>query len=110
MPVRIQRSRAAGWRKPQGAVIVTRPSFFGNPFRVDKYGQDGAVDLYDRWLAGELSAETLRRTFVDTSEAMSSLRHRILTHLFVLRGHDLCCWCAADQPCHADVLLRLANA
>lgn len=27
-----------------------------------------------------------------------------------LRGRDLACWCPLDQPCHADVLLRLANA
>lgn len=26
-----------------------------------------------------------------------------------LRGKDLCCWCRLDQPCHADVLLELAN-
>ncbi len=26
-----------------------------------------------------------------------------------LRGKDLACWCALDQPCHADVLLELAN-
>jgi len=27
-----------------------------------------------------------------------------------LAGHDLACWCPLDQPCHADVLLELANA
>ena len=27
-----------------------------------------------------------------------------------LRGRDLCCWCPLDQPCHADVLLEIANA
>ncbi|EUA64977.1 hypothetical protein I542_5155 [Mycobacteroides abscessus 1948] len=27
-----------------------------------------------------------------------------------LRGHDLACWCPLDQPCHADVLLEIANA
>lgn len=27
-----------------------------------------------------------------------------------LRGHDLACWCALDAPCHADVLLEIANA
>lgn len=27
-----------------------------------------------------------------------------------LRGRDLACWCRLDQPCHADVLLELANA
>lgn len=26
-----------------------------------------------------------------------------------LHGHDLACWCPLDQPCHADVLLRLAK-
>jgi hypothetical protein len=26
-----------------------------------------------------------------------------------LRGKDLACWCPLNQPCHADVLLRLAN-
>jgi len=27
-----------------------------------------------------------------------------------LRGKDLACWCALDYPCHADVLLEIANA
>lgn len=26
-----------------------------------------------------------------------------------LRGKDLLCWCPLDQPCHADVLLEIAN-
>jgi hypothetical protein len=26
-----------------------------------------------------------------------------------LAGKDLACWCPLDQPCHADVLLALAN-
>ena len=26
-----------------------------------------------------------------------------------LRGRDLCCWCPPDSPCHADVLLEIAN-
>jgi hypothetical protein len=26
-----------------------------------------------------------------------------------LRGKDLMCWCPLDQPCHADVLLEIAN-
>ena len=27
-----------------------------------------------------------------------------------LSGRDLACWCPVDQPCHADVLLELANS
>jgi len=26
-----------------------------------------------------------------------------------LRGKDLACWCPLDQPCHADILLEVAN-
>jgi hypothetical protein len=26
-----------------------------------------------------------------------------------LRGHDLACYCPLDEPCHADVLLAIAN-
>lgn len=26
-----------------------------------------------------------------------------------LRGKNLACWCPLDQPCHADVLIELAN-
>ncbi len=26
-----------------------------------------------------------------------------------LRGKNLACWCPSDQPCHADVLLEVAN-
>lgn len=26
-----------------------------------------------------------------------------------LRGKNLACWCPLDNPCHADVLLKIAN-
>jgi hypothetical protein len=26
-----------------------------------------------------------------------------------LRGKDLACWCKVDQPCHGDILIKLAN-
>ena len=37
--------------------------------------------------------------------------HRALyrTLIAYLRGKNLACWCPLDQPCHADVLLDLAN-
>lgn len=37
-------------------------------------------------------------------------RHVVLRHaLPALRGLSLACWCRLDQPCHADVLMELAN-
>lgn len=88
MPQRIQRSRAKGWRKPENTVDVTRPGWFGNPWSDPKrhsYSPEEAIE-----------------------------RFRILTvpnlPVHLLRGKNLMCWCPLDQPCHADVLLELANA
>jgi len=36
-------------------------------------------------------------------------RKVVLSGLPSLRGKNLACWCPLDQPCHADVLLELAN-
>jgi hypothetical protein len=56
-PSRIQRKRSKGWRMPAGTLYCGRPGVLGNPFPVAVYGQEGAVDLYRRWLSGTLSAD-----------------------------------------------------
>jgi hypothetical protein len=43
MPKRIQRKRTKGWRMPEGAVYVGRPTKWGNPFDVATYGRDLAI-------------------------------------------------------------------
>lgn len=95
---------------PAGAVYVGRPTKWGNPFikHGDGYpmAQAVAVDLFRAltkdgewfsqplpWPKGKIPAET---TTVD------EVRRE-------LAGKDLACWCALDEPCHADVLLELAN-
>jgi hypothetical protein len=92
MPRRIQLRRAKGWRKPPGAVVVARPSRWGNPFRIGVDGDRSAcVDAYRRaLLAGEL------RVTVDDARGE-------------LAGRDLACWCPPGAACHADVLLEVAN-
>jgi hypothetical protein len=37
-------------------------------------------------------------------------RQALVASLDELRGRDLACWCPLDEPCHADVLLEIANA
>ncbi len=93
-PKRIQLRRTKDWKKPEGAVVVSRPSIWGNPFQAGKDG-DGNP--------GYLVA--LYRAYLDRPE-QSALVASIKTRL---RGKDLCCWCPLDQPCHADVLLEIAN-
>jgi hypothetical protein len=108
-PKRIQLSRRKGWRKPEGAVVVARPSAFGNPFNwrdcpaevgPPGWARGAAVDDFRNWITGTCSGLSLwypRR------------REELLRRLPELRGRDLACWCPLDQPCHADVLLDLAN-
>ena len=92
VPSRAQLRRTAGWRKPPGVVVVARPSRWGNPFVVGRDGDRAeCVARYRR----ALEAGELRFT---VEEACSQLA-----------GRDLACWCALDVPCHADVLLEIAN-
>jgi len=132
-PVRLQRSRAKGSRlvSPNGlpVVCVTRPGVFGNPFGRDvDGGRSGsiAVEMFHAWLTWE--PESFRGctmpyepTITDwvrfceercctlLYEPTDERRQMILARLHELRWKNLACWCGLDKPCHADVLLELAN-
>jgi len=90
-PTRVQLRRTKGWRKPADTVVVARPSRWGNPYRVEDQGL-AAIEYYRR----DLLADALRVTVEDARRE--------------LRGKNLACWCPLDRPCHADVLLEIANA
>ena len=105
-PKRIQRKRTKGWRMPDNAVYVGRPTKWGNPHKV-------RVSLH------RLPDGNYR--YMTPADAVAAYRNEILPFwtddergterldLEDLRGKDLACWCQLDQPCHADVLLALAN-
>ena len=70
------------------SVYVGRPTKWGNPYHMGIHGtREEVIQRYRDWL-------------LDNEELMRSLSE--------LRGRDLSCWCA-PLPCHADVLLELAN-
>lgn len=118
-PQRIQRRRTKGWRMPEGAIYVGRPTKFGNPFRPTKYGS--------RWLViddNDVTYEPWRNTRSSALWKCAELFDSDLTYwlggrikyqpglreaIEHLRGHDLACWCPLSEPCHADVLLEVAN-
>lgn len=105
-PRRIQLRRTAGWRLPEGAVVVARPSKWGNPFTIKGaeaagYTRRSAVAAFEDWLAGN--------PWACGADRYEAKRQEILDSLQELSGRDLACWCRLDQPCHADVLLKLAN-
>ena len=117
-PQRIQLSRKKGFdlqaisRALNGlpAVVVSRPSKWGNPFLAGNSSDEifgvpdaaTAVHRYALWLDGADAGAELLLGF-------RNYRRWILAHLPLLRGANLACWCPLDQPCHADVLLELAN-
>jgi hypothetical protein len=123
-PQRIQRTRVKGWRMPEGAVYVGRPTRWGNPFKVGEpvpresplfpyllrafptgarlgllprlisYRAQTVVDAYGWW-------------FIEQPALMMSVREE-------LGGRDLACWCplpasGEEDVCHAAFLLAMAN-
>ena len=94
-PQRIQRKRTKGWRMPN-AVYVGRPGRWGNPFIADLLNGGN--------MSPEETVDHFRRALIDgrLQVSVASVRRD-------LAGKDLACWCALDAPCHADVLLDLAN-
>jgi hypothetical protein len=113
-PKRIQLRRTKGWRKPEGAIVVARPSKWGNPFYVPgvKPGRhDGLVhtpELGDIWVTTRQDAVDAYRRWLCLHVGPSGFTMAVEAS-YELRGRDLACWCPLDQPCHADVLLELAN-
>lgn len=106
-PQRVQLRRKKGWRMPPNTVNVARPSTWGNPYRV------GLVSCGCR-SAGECMHNVFRTQSateaVQAYAAMPRNERRLAAIRNLLGGKNLACWCALNQPCHADVLLRLANA
>lgn len=117
MPVRIQRKRTKGWRMPAGAIYVGRPSAWGNPFTIQQVAavapnpepmwavlhKGRTLVRWDtRLLAAADAVDRYRRSMREHPTSLASVAS-------ALRGRDLACWCRLDQPCHADVLLELAN-
>ena len=106
-PKRIQRKRTKGWRMPEGAVYVGRPGRWGNHYKVCEGCTPGqSVALYRDWIERCASG----RTEPWMQDGLSVWNRYVKTYIRdELAGRDLVCWCPLDQPCHADVLLELAN-
>jgi uncharacterized protein DUF4326 len=112
-PQRIQRRRTAGWRLPEGAVIVTRPTRWGNPYVVGAPGIPDAATATGRLAAliamrsGSLAAGEVVAA-LPSYPSVEEIRAE-------LAGRDLACWCRLPAPgepdlCHAAVLLEISNS
>jgi hypothetical protein len=110
---------------PPNTVYVGRPSKWGNPFKIlpwsdsepkgflyyrcvnrtildpwiiydhtGLYDEKDLIYFYEMWITGKLTDEIGLPEVPD---------------IYELKGKDLCCWCPLDQPCHADVIIKLLN-
>jgi hypothetical protein len=95
-PHRVQLSRKKGFRLPANTISVARPGKWGNPHRV------GYCSVCGVWHTREEAIAELRAEI----EGNDIFQWRIRE---CLKGKNLACWCPLDQPCHADVLLEIAN-
>ena len=91
---------------PPDAILVDRTTKWGNPYRIgdSKWRLGIAVGLGESdKLTREEAIERYRWRLFCTEIGAT-----LLSQIGELMGHDLVCW-DAPLPCHADILLRLAN-
>lgn len=109
-PTRVQRKRTKGWKMPANTIYVGRPSKYGN------YCKTGSqLELADEnhnpiiLIINNLDESLYAfRRYWEISIAYSK-EFKKEHPLVALRGKNLACWCPLDKPCHADILIELAN-
>lgn len=107
-PVRIQLSRATGWRMPPNTVKVDRSTRWGNPWKIVGPGSHRLL----WWVQGLRADVECSNEAEAVALSIRKFRYYAATHpdlIEPLRGKNLACWCKPGAPCHADVLIELAN-
>ncbi len=141
IPQRLTLSRAKGFNLQQHsmdtnglpAMLVSRPSKWGNPFRCQ--GGDMIYinakhrrSIFDPWVyvgqgnmhscvqrfapimkAAYGNSEYSLPIFHKDSDCAYWVNHFKSLDISEIKGKNLACWCKQGQPCHANTLLRWAN-
>lgn len=110
IPQRIQLKRSKGWRMPADAVKVDRSTKWGNQFAPGReYAavEEETGQEIGRYICRDVAEAVECFCNYINSDAGFDLREQARTEL---RGKHLACWCKLGDPCHADVLLEIANA
>ena len=123
-PIRIQRKRTKGFKlqalSPDGREVISvcRPTKFGNPYQVQPIHINPSSNYYTV-VSPELcfrSPETFANKTIAASYAIQQFQEYIIKTNFIptiqaeLKGKHLACFCPLDHPCHANVLLEIANS
>ena len=116
-PVRVQRKRTKGYKMPPNTKSVTRPGKFGNPYKIGMHNVWDIKDLKTgKSLKNYLIEKNGENKYHDVEDVLLAYRQkisasqamqRLIKHY--LKGKNLACFCPLDKPCHADILLEVAN-
>lgn len=116
-PKRIQLSRKKGFSlqltsytiNGREAVNCARPSKWGNPHRVNQLSDNPQLDMMDAQhgvcFTNEAAVNRFKRHVKVGLPPFTRKQIRA-----ELRGKNLACWCKPGQPCHCDILLKIANS
>ncbi|MBS1691223.1 MAG: DUF4326 domain-containing protein [Actinobacteria bacterium] len=126
----MQRTRTKGSKLAGGALSITRPSRYGNPFRIVGMSVVGMnwselVD-WDHGIGAMPDADVL---YFESADLLGAVEHAVELYRQLLivrrqewepgrfgkwisdaRGRDVACYCPLSGPCHGDPLLEAANA
>jgi hypothetical protein len=120
-PKRIQRRRTKGWRMPENTVYVGRPTRWGNPYYIGRVGNrrrwtgyfvgehGNDIDAFGEYATHREAAARAVEMYELHIGPMGNHELDVEDVRRTLAGKNLACWCPPEQPCHADVLLELAN-
>jgi hypothetical protein len=105
LPMRVQRRRTKGYKLPFNTKCVTRGTKWGNPFIVGKHGTRDECLIWFEYLCHGYIMATNNPSTKEQKKLLSAIKN----DLHELKGNNLACFCKLESPCHADVLLALAN-
>lgn len=104
---------------PTNTIKVARPGMWGNPFSVEVFGRELAIDLFRNSAFGYWNPELVKdlpdQKALIAYQAHEEWRKRMPCHPVeaarsFLRGKNLACFCKPEETCHADILLKAANS
>lgn len=74
---------------PPNTKRVSRPSKWGNPFRIPPHTREDSLRRFEAYLKQKLEIDP--------------------DFLEPLRGFNLGCFCKPEEACHADIILKYLN-
>lgn len=85
---------------PENTVYVGRPTKWGNPYHLKDGLCKTPAEIVERYRV--FVTQGICYVSEQTPPSLEEIRAE-------LRGKNLACWCNNNKPCHADVLIELAN-